>query len=188
MANCYDLEGIKKSIEQEIDKYQCMKKAWEKVTFPTKKNGEPFANMSKNFENAFYNLNFGKVLNPILKVNYHSNLNGYGNDVIYLYTYEKYMTEENYIVKKDKNVIDGVYIFDLEDIHNAVKTRIDCLEEYINSLKGQMEIADKAYNVFRKAYKNAMEVLNKVTETTENTYGTLKINILDTVKGRYPYC
>lgn len=188
MANYYNLDSIKTHIKQEIDKYQCMKEAWENVAFPTKKNGEPFANMSKNFENAFYNLSLGKALNPILKVNYHSNLNGYGNDVIYLYTYEKYMKEENYIVKKDKNVIDGVYIFDLEDIHNAVKTRIDCLEKYINSLKRQMEIADSAYSAFRKAYKNAMEVLNKVTETTENTYCTLKVNILDTVKERYPYC
>lgn len=38
MANCYNLDGIKKDIEKEIDRYQCMKKEWESVKFPTKKN------------------------------------------------------------------------------------------------------------------------------------------------------
>ena len=195
MANCYNLDGIKKNIEKEIDCYQCMKKEWESVKFPTKKNGEPFSIMSKNFENATYIGNTyleqgdkGKVLNPTLKVCFCTNLSGYHKDELFLYEYIKYMDKNKFIGKREKNTFNEVYVYDLEDIKQAVKDRIEYLEKYINSLKKQLEIADNAYNTFKEAYKNAMEVLNKATETTENTYSTLKSDIRDTVKERYPYC
>lgn len=190
MANCYNLDGIKKSIEREIDIYQCMKKEWESVKFPTKKNGEPFSIMSKNFENATYfgSTYKGKVLNPTLKVYFDTVLSGYHKDELFLYEYVKYMDNNKFVDKREKNTFNGVYIYDLEDIKQAVKDRINYLEKLITSLKRQLEIADNAYNAFREAYKNAMEVLNKVTETTENTYSALKSNICDTIKERYPYC
>lgn len=195
MANCYNLDGIKKDIEKEIDRYQCMKKEWESVKFPTKKNGEPFSIMSKNFENATYMGSTyleqgykGKVLNPTLKVCFCTNLSGYCRDELFLYEYVKYMDNNKFVDKREKNTFNGVYIYDLEDIKQTVKDRIDYLEKYINSLKRQLEIADSAYNAFKEVYKNAMEVLNKVTETTENTYSTLKSDIRDTIKERYPYC
>lgn len=199
MANCYNLDGIKKDIEKEIDRYQCMKEAWEKVTFPTKKNGEPFAIMSKNFEGATYTGSTyleqgykGKVLNPVLnptlKVCFSTNLTGYHSDELYLYEYIKYMDKNKFADKREKNTFCEVYVYDLEDIQNTVKARIEYLEKYINSLKRQLEIADNAYNTFKEAYKNAMEVLNTATETTENIYSTLKSDIRDTIKERYPYC
>lgn len=195
MANCYNLDGVKKSIEKEIDRYQCMKKEWESVKFPTKKNGEPFSIMSKNFENATYFGSTyleqgykGKVLNPTLKVCFNTKLSGYCNDELFLYKYVKYMDNNKFIDKREKNTFNDVYIYDLEDIKQAVNDRIDYLEKYIVSLKRQLEIADNAYNTFREAYKNAMEVLNNVTETTEDTYSTLKSNIRDTIKEHYPYC
>lgn len=195
MANCYNLDGVKKSIEKEIDRCQCMKKAWEKVTFPTKKNGEPFAIMTKNFENVIYNgdthLNQGykgKVLNPTLKICFYTGLSGYCKDELFLYEYVKYMDNNKFIGKREKNTFNGIYIYDLEDIKQAVKNKIDYLEKYINSLNRQLEIADNAYNTFKEAYKNAIEVLNNATETTENTYNMLKSNICDTIKNHYPYC
>ena len=195
MANCYNLDGVKKNIEKEIDRYQCMKKAWEKVTFPIKKNGEPYAIMSKNFEGATYNGSTylkqgykGKVLSPTLKVCFCTNLTGYHNDELYLYENVKYMDKNKFATKKEKNTFCDVYVYDLEDIKQAVNDRIKYLEKYVDSLKRQLEIADKAYNTFKEAYKNAMEVLNQVTETTENTYSTLKSDIRDTIKERYPYC
>lgn len=195
MSNCYNLDGIKKDIEKEIDHYQCMKKEWESVKFPTKKNGEPFSIMSKNFENATYTgstyLNQGykdKVLNPTLKICFRTNLSGYHKDELFLYEYVKYIGENKFADKREKNTFNDVYVYDLEDIKQSVNDRIDYLEKYIVSLKRQLEIADNAYNAFRDAYKSAMKVLNTVTETTENTYNTLKIDIRDTVKNRYPYC
>lgn len=195
MANCYNLDGVKKNIEKEIDRYQCMKKEWESVKFPTKKNGEPFSIMSKNFENAIYigstyleQGDKGKVLNPILKICFRTNLSGYCQDELFLYEYINYMDKNKFIDKREKNTFNDVYIYDLEDIKQVVNDRIDYLEKYIVSLKRQLEIADNAYNAFKEAYKNTMEILNKVTETTENTCSTLKSDICDTIKKRYPYC
>lgn len=109
MANCYNLDGVKKSIEKEIDRYQCMKKEWESVKFPTKKNGEPFSIMSKNFENATYFGSTyleqgykGKVLNPTLKVCFNTKLSGYCNDELFLYKYVKYMDNNKFIDKREK--------------------------------------------------------------------------------------
>lgn len=50
MASCYNLDGIKTSLKIEIEEREAILKAWENVTFPTKKNGEPFAVMSKKYQ------------------------------------------------------------------------------------------------------------------------------------------
>jgi hypothetical protein len=54
MANFYNLDGIKTALKKEIEEKEAILKAWENVTFPTKKNGEPFVNMSKNINGATY--------------------------------------------------------------------------------------------------------------------------------------
>lgn len=84
--------------------------------------------------------------------------------------------------------LEQVYKYDLEDIKEAVNNRIEFLKENVKSLKRQLEIADKAYIAFRKAYEDAMNVLDNVTETKKDEYSFLKSNILETVKYHYPYC
>lgn len=37
MANCYNLDGIKTKLKNEIEEREAILKAWEGVTFPTKK-------------------------------------------------------------------------------------------------------------------------------------------------------
>lgn len=44
MANCYNLDGVKKSIEKEIDRYQCMKKRMGKCKIPNKEKRRTFFN------------------------------------------------------------------------------------------------------------------------------------------------
>lgn len=87
-----------------------------------------------------------------------------------------------------ESCLEQIYKYDLEDIKEAVNNRIKFLKENIESLKKQLEIADKAYIAFRKAYEDAMNVLDNVTETKKDEYSFLKSNILETVKERYPYC
>ena len=48
--NYYDLDGIQTEIKRQIERTKCLIEKWEKVTYPTKKDGAPFKNMSKNFE------------------------------------------------------------------------------------------------------------------------------------------
>lgn len=193
MANCYNLDGIKTKLKNEIEEREAILKAWEGVTFPTKKDGKPFAIMSKNINGATYKTaDYGlSANNMVLKVITNSNFK-YVTDSIDCYTLVRYLDDEkkakteNYMPKEP--YLEQVYKYDLEDIKEAVNNRIEYLKGYVDSLKKQLEIADKTYIAFRKAYEDAMNVLDNVTETKKDEYSFLKSSILDTIKNRYPYC
>lgn len=194
MANCYNLDGIKTKLKNEIEEREAILKAWEGVTFPTKKNGEPFAIMSKNINGATYKVGEYALTsdNVELKVVANNNYN-WTTDSIDCYTLVRYLKDKNKIVKIEnympkESCLEQVYKYDLEDIKQAVNNRIEFLKENVDSLKRQLEIADKAYITFRKAYEDAMVVLDSVTETKKDEYSFLKSSILDTIKNRYPYC
>lgn len=195
MANCYNLDEIKTKLKNEIEEREAILKAWENVTFPTKKNGEPFAVMSKNINGATYkkaDYCFLSANNVVLKVVANNNYK-WVTDSINCYTLVRYLKDKNKIAKTEnympkESCLEQIYKYDLEDIKEAVNNRIKFLKENIESLKKQLEIADKAYIAFRKAYEDAMNVLDNVTETKKDEYSFLKSNILETVKERYPYC
>lgn len=194
MASCYNLDGIKTSLKIEIEEREAILKAWENVTFPTKKNGEPFAVMSKNINGATYKkADYGLSANNVeLKVVANNN-HKWTTDSIDCYTLVRYLKDKSKIAKTENYMpkelcLEQVYKFDLEDIKEAVNNRIEYLKGYVESLKKQLEIADKAYAGFRKVYEDAMAVLGNVTETKKDEYSFLKSSILDTIKNRYPYC
>ena len=194
MASCYNLDGIKTSLKIEIEEREAILKAWENVTFPTKKNGEPFAVMSKNINGATYKkADYGLSANNVeLKVVANNN-HKWTTDSIDCYTLVRYLKDKSKIAKTENYMpkelcLEQVYKFDLEDIKEAVNNRIEYLKGYVESLKRQLEIADKAYAGFRKVYEDAMAVLDNVTETKKDEYSFLKSSILDTIKNRYPYC
>ena len=194
MANCYNLDGIKINLKNEIEEREAILRAWENVTFPTKKNGESFATMSKNINGATYKkADYGLSANNVeLKVVANNN-HKWITDSIDCYTLVRYLKDKNKIAKTENYMpkepcFEQVYKYDLEDIKEAVNNRIGYLKGYVDSLKKQLEIADKAYTVFRKAYEEAMTVLDEVTGTKKDEYSYLKSSILDTIKNRYPYC
>ena len=194
MANFYNLDGIKTALKKEIEEKEAILKAWENVTFPTKKNGEPFAVMSKNINGATYKkADYGLSANNVeLKVVANNN-HKWTTDSIDCYTLVRYLKDKSKIAKTENYMpkelcLEQVYKFDLEDIKEAVNNRIEYLKGYVESLKKQLEIADKAYAGFRKVYEDAMAVLDNVTETKKDEYSFLKSSILDTIKNRYPYC
>lgn len=194
MANFYNLDGIKTALKKEIEEKEAILKAWENVTFPTKKNGEPFVNMSKNINGATYKkADYGLSANNVeLKVVANNN-HKWTTDSIDCYTLVRYLKDKSKIAKTENYMpkelcLEQVYKFDLEDIKEAVNNRIEYLKGYVESLKKQLEIADKAYAGFRKVYEDAMAVLDNVTETKKDEYSFLKSSILDTIKNRYPYC
>ena len=194
MANCYNLDGIKTNLKNEIEEGEAILKAWENVTFPTKKNGEPFAVMSKNINGATYKkADYGLSNNNVeLKVVANYNYK-WVTDSIDCYALVRYLKDKNKIAKTEnympkESYLEQIYKYDLEDIKQAVNNRIEFLKENVKSLKRQLEIADKAYTTFRKAYEDAMVVLDSVTETKKYEHSFLKSSILDTIKNRYPYC
>lgn len=194
MASCYNLDGIKTNLKNEIEEREAILKAWESVTFPTKKNGEPFAIMSKNINGATYKkADYGLSINNVeLKVVANNNYK-WVTDSIDCYTLVRYLKDKSKIEKTENYMpkepcLEQIYKYDLEDIKEAVNNRIEFLKENVESLKRQLEIADKAYTAFRRAYEDAMNVLDDVTETKKDEYSYLKSSILDTIKNRYPYC
>lgn len=150
--------------------------------------------MSKNINGATYKTADYclSANNVVLKVVANNNYK-WVTDSINCYTLVRYLKDKNKIAKTEnympkESYLEQIYKYDLEDIKEAVNNRIEYLKGYVDSLKKQLEIADKTYIAFRKAYEDAMNVLDNVTETKKDEYSFLKSSILDTIKNRYPYC
>ena len=199
MSNLYNLDGIKTELEKNMSRAKTLLQAWEKVTFPTKKDGTPFKTMSKNIAGATYKQEeyaLQKAYSYELKVIEHDPLNGYVNDTIKCYDLIKYMKKDDARLKKSENIMPKepmlaqVYKFDLEDIKEAVENHIQYYKNSIEEYEQEIAKADKAYNVFKEAYTNAIKELQNVCGCTDDdtTKNTLFYAVKDTVVNRYPYC
>lgn len=184
--DCYNLDGIIGNLEKEIDREESILTAWEKVTFPTKKDGKPFAQMGKNISGARYTLT-SYALQPgeyELTVTGWSKLSGYVSDSIKAHDLVRYLKSdamaaktENYMPKQ--TYLEQVYRYYLDDIKAGVSSRIERARERVTALKHQKEIAESAYTKFRLAYQSALKSL--VTDAGKAEESTLYYNILDTV-------
>lgn len=163
---CYDLKDIIKELEKELSKNESYLKAWQHVTFKSKKDGKPFSNMSKNIDGARYKHD-EYSLQPgenklVIYINDPSL--GYISDHLDCYELVKYLKDpvkiskkENYLEKQA--LLEQVYCYDLEDIKTAVKERIEHLEDRIGSIKKQIAISEIAYNNFKLNYESALQQL-----------------------------
>ena len=52
----YNVDDIKTNMKKDLAKAKAFCAAWQAVTFPTKKDGKPFSNMSKNISGAKYTM------------------------------------------------------------------------------------------------------------------------------------
>ena len=192
MSNYYDLNDIKNAISNDIEKHEAFLKAWENVTFPTKKDGSAFKQMQKNISGATYYME-SWAMQPgeyRIRVNAHCNCAGYITDEIDAYNLVKYLKDENKKAKTQNymqkiSYIEQIYIFDIEDIKEAIKNRIEYHKNTIESHKKQLEIASAAYKAFAEQFKKAVVELETTTNKKENS--TLYHAIFDTVTRRYPY-
>lgn len=192
MSNYYNLDGIKTELEKRLSYEKSILKAWENVTFPTKKDGTPFKVMSKNFDGAkLYLDNFAwHDYEKKLKVNTFDNLNGYISEDINCYNQVKYISDKSKLEKVSnimpkKPMLEQVYVYDLDDIKEDIKKTINRHKENIMSLEKQIVQAEKAYNDFVADYKKAIENLIETCGANDNS---LFYAVRDTVKTRYPYC
>lgn len=192
--NCYNMNGIKTELEKELSSCYTLKSAWEKVMFPTKKDGSAFKVLSKNIMGAKlhqneYNPTYGE---NELTVYANDRLNGYINDTIYCWCLVKDIPENDNRHNKPENVVYrsnsgyyDVYSFDIQDIKKAVETRIAYCDAQIKSLENQLVNLERAYIEFKESYSKAVSRLNEIFP---ETYATAKLAIIDTVKERFPYC
>lgn len=199
MKNYYNLDGIKTMLRKEIAKNETLLEEWKKVKFVTKKDGTPFANMSRNFENAKYHKN-DYVLQDgeyTLSVGGFCKLNGYVKDEILCYQLVKYLTDEAMILKTQnympkQSYLEQVYCYDLNDIKKAVFDRIDHLEKRIITLNNELGIVEKCFNDFVKAYSESVKTLECAcaeagTVGFSGTRNDIYYAILDTVQNNYTY-
>lgn len=192
MFSYYDLNDIKNAISNDIEKHEALLKAWENVTFPTKKDGSAFKQMQKNIAGATYYIE-SWAMQPgeyRIRVNARCNCAGYITDEINAHNLVKYLKDENKKAKTQNymqkiSYLEQIYMFDLEDIKEAVKDRINYHKKTIAAHKKQLEVATAAYNAFAEHFKNAVNELAKNTDKSENS--TLYNAIFDTVTKRYPY-
>lgn len=192
MSNYYNLDGIKTMLTREIRKEETRLAAWKAVTFPTKKDGKPFAILGKNISGArlftrSYAMQPGE---NALAITAWGKEVGYVSDEIDAHCLVKYIKDDAMKAKTQNyqpklTYLEQVYTYDLDDIKTAIAARIDHLESRINALKKQVDSADDIFTTFRDAYKNAMETLDKMTADDDDK--TLYYAIRDTVKDRYPY-
>ena len=192
MSNYYNLDGIKTELEKRLSYEKSILKAWENVTFPTKKDGTPFKVMSKNFDGAkLYLDNFAwRDYEKRLKVNIFDDLNGYISEDINCYNQVKYISDKSKLEKVSnimpkEPMLEQVYVYDLEDIKEEIQNTINRHKENIVSLEKQIDQAEKAYNNFVADYKKAIENLVETCGANDNS---LFYAVRDTVKERYLYC
>lgn len=190
--DCYNLNGIIGNIEKEIDREESIINAWEKVTFPTKKDGKPFAQMGKNISGARYNLESYAMQAGEYEVSVTawSKKQGYVSDTIKAYNLVKYLKSDtmraktqNYMPKQ--SYLEQVYKYDLDDIKTAVHDRIERGRATVAALKKSLERAEGAYKAFADAYTSALKQLAQDTGKGEES--SLYYNILETVEKHQRY-
>lgn len=144
----YAVENLKKEKEKMLAQYKALKKAWEAVTFPTKKDGTPFKNLSKNFSGARYYIGAYSITNCnyMLTVNataeYNNGTTEYISDDIYCHENLKYVKNvkikpEN--IRRQGYCVEDQYLYDLEEIRNIlIPKRIEYYEKRIKELEDEL--------------------------------------------------
>lgn len=192
MSNYYNLDGIKTELNKRLSYNKTILKAWEDVTFPTKKDGTPFKNMSKNFDGAkMYTDSLAwHDYEKKLKVGAWDDENGYISEDIDCYNLVKYITDKS-MLEKTENImpkeplLEQIYVYDLDDIKKAISNKIEWHKNNIISLENQIVKTEKAYKTFVESYKKAIKELETNCGADDNS---LFYAVRDTVKERYPYC
>lgn len=200
MANYYNLDAIKTEMKKDVARDRAILAAWECVTFPTKKDGKPFAILSKNIDGARITHYCGHTTPDDAQLTVYTSAPGCGyvNDDIYIHNSVHYLTDEQ--KTKPQNIVEcggwpaAVYAYDLDDVKKAVADRIASLRERVASLERQLAAADAVFYAFRDAYKAAAEKLASDCEQFAR-YGergarsacTLERAVVECVTSRYPY-
>ena len=189
----YNLDAIQTSLKKDIAINTAYLEAWRKVSYPTKKDGKSFANLSKNIDGAKLT-SVSYAMQPgenELTVYTYCNAAGYVHNSINCYELVKYLKDETMLAKVEnyqpkQSYLEQVYTFDLDDIKKAVAKHIAYLECYIADLEKQLAKSKIVFDAFRNAYDLAVKTLQ--AETNEFTHKDLYYAVFDCVKDRYPYC
>lgn len=145
-------EEIKKEMESRLNDSKARLEAWENVQIITKKDGTPFANMSKNFTGAKYHMeSYGRAGQYRLTLYYSNSKTSYNEDWLKCYTTEHYMKADDPRRAKTWNFMPKetcfyqTYSYDLEDIKEALENYRMQLRENVYSYEKQLETLEEKF-------------------------------------------
>lgn len=160
MAN-YNEADVRSELTRNLNRYKSLKDAWEKVTYPTKKDGSPFKVLSKNFENATlkqwpYAIHtYQLVLNVYTYAKHENGTSEAISDTIYCYS----NTEERSLT--------------LDEIKVLVADRIAYYKTLIKNVESDLKALHELYTSFYDSYKSAIDKLNAAC-ADKSTYYAIK--------------
>ena len=137
--NIYNIKDIEKDILRSLNQLKGSLKAWESVTYNTKKDGKPFKVLSKNFNGLYW-----------------------GNDV-WGHLNSVYVFGGTYSNRDD--IYFSFYGIDLENatvdqIKNAINERKKQLEDDIEDYETQLLNVEKYFNKIDEELKHLKELFN----------------------------
>ena len=185
----FDLGNIRGRLESNLRYAKEVERIWKEVTFPTKKDGTPFANMSRNFRGAHYERDPYSISSyPVylLKVYGHGGVSDYIScnvPVKYMNDAEMLAKTQNYLPKE--RYVEQLYNFDIDDIKAAVKERIERAERDVEELERDFELCEEGYDMFSCAYDKAcLELKKMMLDGKKSSTSQAYYDIIRTVTGR----
>ena len=184
-------QDIINELNKDIEIKKELLKAWQQVKFVTKKDGTPFKSIQKNIIGASYQQKhhfdrcYEKELYVCINTKY-----GYKSDGFNCYKPVDRLTDKQ--KAKTQNYQEKIpylqqqYLFDIEDIKEGIKKRINYLENNIKEKERVLQVISSAYDNFYNNYKKAIEQLQKDISNEHVRY--VRYNIKeDVLKSIYEY-
>lgn len=174
----YNLSDIIENLKDEKENYEKKLQAWKNFKIVTKKDGNPFSVLSKNFEGA----SIGKYSivedsdHPYLTVNYQTDRTGYNSDHIQIFHFldELPVSDERRKEYKPQFMRQTVTMT-YDEIVTTVKDYIENLKSQIKDYERQISIAETTYsNYMNKVTEAKNELLKACGEEDSLYYLTLK--------------
>lgn len=168
----YQKAETKKALERDLDLHESLLKAWQKVTRIYKKNGEPFANLGKNFEGAkFYDENYTLIKGKELTVTTQTAKNGYQSEAIRDYElakYTKFNPDESRIIKE--SFLEPYFYLTADEMEKKIKEKIEYHETRVVELTKALTENDKDNETAAQILKTITEMLATVNPDAARIY------------------
>lgn len=167
-------DSIKKELQETIYSKTQALEMWRNVKYITKKDGTPFANLSKNFEGAKI---FGGDMPELQAGEYMRGVNEW-DKIIRVFVYAQDITDDTKrdILQLGYNGQPYKYWLTLDEIKKAVADKIEQLKADIKEYQHYLTICDDAFSTYRKAIEEADKRLAEMTGHQQD--GKLKTSSL----------
>ena len=154
-------DSIKKELQETIYSKTQALEMWQNVKYPTKKDGTPFANLSKNFEGAKIS---GGDMPELQAGEYMRGVNEWDKSIrVYVYAQDITDDTKRDILQLGYNGQPYKYWLTLDEIKKAVEDKIEQLKADIKEYQHYLAICDKAFATYRKAVEEADKKLAEMT-------------------------